>query len=233
MAKSQPTLLVVLPTGQELEGKIAYIDPDLDLALLKVEGTGFPHLTLTDISTVRQGETVIAVGNPGGGIPFAVTKGIVSAIGRLEQAGNGTWIQTDAAINPGNSGGPLLNTHGDVVGMNTVKLVKEGVQSIGFALSSTDLMTVLRRFYPNTTSSTPNSTQTTQGIGTINIQSDPENSEIWVDDKFVGNAPATLKLAAGQHLIQVKAAGHESWDRKLEVIRDSQVMLKAILDPKR
>ncbi len=233
LAKSQSTLLVVMPTGQELEGKVMYIDPDLDLALLKVDGTGFPHLTLTDVSTVRQGETVIAVGNPGRGIPFAATKGIVSAIGRVEQAGNGTWIQTDAAINPGNSGGPLLNTHGDVVGINTRKVVEEGVQSIGFALSSSDLMTVLLRFYPSTSASAANSTQTAQGVGTINIQSDPENSEIWVDEKFVGNAPATLKLAAGQHLVQVKATGHASWDRKLEVIKDSQVTLKAVLDPKK
>ena len=128
--------------------KIVYIDPELDVAFVKVEGTGFPHLALMDTVNVRQGQTVLAIGNPGLGMPFAATKGIVSAVGRSEMAIHGTWIQTDAAINPGNSGGPLLNTFGEVVGMNTWKIVDTGTQSIGFALSSTDLIILLHPFYP-------------------------------------------------------------------------------------
>jgi serine protease Do len=79
VAKGQEALTAILPTGQQLEAKVVHIDPDIDFALVKAEGSGFPHLTLADLATVRQGQTVIAIGNPGLGIPFSVTKGIVSA----------------------------------------------------------------------------------------------------------------------------------------------------------
>lgn len=84
---------------------------------------------------------------------FSVTKGIVSAVGKFANAGPGTWIQTHTPINPGNSGGPLLNSRGEVIGINTQKLVKKNVTGIGFALSATDLLEVLHRFYPNVSAS--------------------------------------------------------------------------------
>src|SRR5271154_1220640 len=149
LARGETKMLTLLSSGEKLEAKVVYIDPDLDIALAKVDGTDFPHLALADAATVRQGESVLAIGNPGGAMPFSVTKGIVSAVGKFPNAGPGTWIQTDATINPGNSGGPLLNGRGEVVGINTQKLVKENVSGIGFALSSSDLLGVLHRFYPN------------------------------------------------------------------------------------
>jgi hypothetical protein len=79
---------------------------------------------------------------------FSVTKGIVSAVGKFPAAGPGTWIQTDASINPGNSGGPLVNTRGEVIGLNTLKLIKKNVTGIGFALSAGDLLNILTHFYP-------------------------------------------------------------------------------------
>jgi serine protease Do len=79
---------------------------------------------------------------------FSVTRGIGSAVGRFEAAGPGTWIQTDAPINPGNSGGPLLNARGEVVGINSQKLVKKNVTGIGFALSATDLLEVSSPLLP-------------------------------------------------------------------------------------
>jgi S1-C subfamily serine protease len=81
-------------------------------------------------------------------MPFAVTKGIVSAVGKFSAAGPGIWIQTDATINPGNSGGPLLNARGQVIGINTLKLDRKSVSGIGFALSATDLLSVLLKYYP-------------------------------------------------------------------------------------
>ena len=81
-------------------------------------------------------------------MPFTVTKGIVSAVGKLSAAGPGLWIQTDASLNPGNSGGPLLNSAGEVIGINTLKLERSSVSGINFALSATDLLAVLRKFYP-------------------------------------------------------------------------------------
>jgi len=148
LARGEGSLLAILSSGEQLTAKIIHIDPDRDIALLKVEGSNFPCLTLAATGSVRQGETVIAVGNPGGGMPFTATKGIVSAVGKFPAAGPGLWIQTDAAINPGNSGGPLLNTGGKVIGINTLKVARSSVSGIGFALSATDLLTVLRKFCP-------------------------------------------------------------------------------------
>jgi serine protease Do len=93
-----------------LEAKVVYIDAEPDIALAKVEAPtadfAFPHLALADASLVQQGESVLAIGNPGDAMLFSVTMGIVSAVGKFASAGPGTWIQTDAPINPGNSGGP-------------------------------------------------------------------------------------------------------------------------------
>jgi len=229
VAKGQDALTAMLPTGQQFEAKVVYIDSAIDFALVKVEGSGFPHLTLADVTTVRQGQTVIAIGNPGLGIPFSVTKGIVSAIGRKSDASRGTWIQTDAAINPGNSGGPLLNGYGEVVGMNTSRIVRIGFQSISFALSATDLLEVLQRFYPNL-SAPQNAASHPDGFGSVTISSIPDGAEIYVDDKFVGNAQASLKLRAGTHTILLKSPGCADWLRTIEVLKDSSVALKATLE---
>jgi S1-C subfamily serine protease len=233
VVRGEQMATVVLSSGQKLEAKVAYIDPEMDIALVKVEGTGFQHLTLTDVANVRQGQTVVAIGNPGLGMPFSVTKGIVSAVGGSAMTTHGTWIQTDAAINPGNSGGPLLNAYGDVVGMNTWKVVGEGTQSLGFALSSTDLITLLHRFYPNVSasaqSSTPISSQAADGVGALSITSVPDGAEVFVDGKFVGDAPETLKLSSGPHNIKLKAEGKKDWERSIEILKDSQLNLKAQL----
>jgi Trypsin-like peptidase domain/PEGA domain len=148
VARDEESLLAVLPGGLQLEAKVVYIDSELDIALLKVAGSNFPYLILADTSLVQQGESVFAIGNPGDAMLFSVTKGVVSAVGKFDRAGPGTWIQTDTPINPGNSGGPLVNSRGEVIGISTQKLVKKDVTNIGFALSATDLLNVLRSFYP-------------------------------------------------------------------------------------
>ena len=113
---------------QQFNGKVIYRDTALDLALVKLDVEGTPSLALSPVTWLRLGQSVIAIGNPGMGLQNTVTRGIVSAVGPYSELGPGTWIQTDASINPGNSGGPLLNSHGDVIGMNTVKVVKAGVR---------------------------------------------------------------------------------------------------------
>jgi S1-C subfamily serine protease len=148
LARGEQTLLATLTSGESVDAKVVYIDSERDIALAKVEGSAFPHLRLAAADSIRQGETVIAIGNPGGAMPFSVTRGIVSAVGKFSAAGPGIWIQTDASINPGNSGGPLLNGRGEVIGINTLKLEKKNVAGIGFALSASDLLAVLQRFYP-------------------------------------------------------------------------------------
>jgi S1-C subfamily serine protease len=258
VARGEESLFTVLSTGRQVEAKVVYIDADLDIAFAKVDapaGKGeFPHLVLTTTNGVRQGESVLAIGNPGDAMLFSVTKGIVSAVGKFPNAGPGTWVQTDAPINPGNSGGPLLNARGEVIGINTQKLIKKNVTGIGFALSSTDVLEVLHRFYPNlAVSSAPavqiaspaaasesaDSTESTgtaaaaapEGVGTVTVSSEPDGAEIFVDDKFHGNTPATLKLPAGRHVIVLKFPRRADWRRTLEVLKSSKVSLKAALDP--
>ena len=148
LARDEESLQARFVGGVELTADVAYIDDNLDIALLKVEGTTFPHLVLADTDTVRQGQQVLAVGNPGQAMLFSVTKGIVSAVDELPKVGPGTWIQTDAQLNPGNSGGPLVNMQGEVVGIATSRPAGGNTTGIGFALSASDLMRVLRNIYP-------------------------------------------------------------------------------------
>ena len=114
-------------------------DPRTDLALLKVDGQeAFAIAPLGDSSKVSIGEWVVAIGNPFG-LSHTVTAGIVSAVGRSEVQPQGrqmyaSFIQTDASINPGNSGGPLVNTRGEVIGINTA--IRGDGQGIGFAIPS-------------------------------------------------------------------------------------------------
>jgi S1-C subfamily serine protease len=105
---------------------------NLDIALLKIEGYYTP-LVLGNSDEVQVGEKVIAIGNPLG-LQFSVSEGIVSAVDRIGMNEISGYIQTDAALNPGNSGGPLINTKGQVIGINNFK-VGSG-ESLGFALES-------------------------------------------------------------------------------------------------
>ena len=150
VARGEESMLVILSDGDQIRGEVEFVDAEMDIALLKVPGENYATLPLREAAGVREGEEVVAIGNPGDAMQFSVTKGIVSAVGRFPNAGPGTWIQTDTPINPGNSGGPLLDPHGNVIGISTLKLVKKNVTSIGFALSATDLIEVLHRFYPET-----------------------------------------------------------------------------------
>jgi S1-C subfamily serine protease len=89
--------------------KAIFADHGRDLAFIKVEATGAPHLMLAEISKVVPGQSVVAIGNPAAGMRDTATRGIVSAMRANPSLGHGKWIQTHAAINPGNSDGPLPN----------------------------------------------------------------------------------------------------------------------------
>lgn len=105
----------------------------LDIALLKIEiNDSYDFLEFGNSGDVKIGEKIIAIGNPLG-LSFSVTEGIVSATGRKVSGSPGEYIQTDAALNPGNSGGPLINTDGEVIGVNNYKVQGD---NIGFALES-------------------------------------------------------------------------------------------------
>jgi serine protease Do len=269
VARADSDLVAVLPSGAKLPAKVVCIDAELDIALVKAAAPSadfvFPRLPIADSSLVHQGEPVLAIGSPGDGMLFSATKGIVSSIGHFPNAGPGTWIQTDAQINPGNSGGPLVNLHGEVIGLNTSKILRKEVTGISFALSAGDLLNVLKRFYPdlaapttinaashssrpqppsNTGESAPTpvneeaqpsatfaaqapATSSPSGFGTITITSDPEDAELYVDGKFHGNSPATLKLPAGSHAFVLKSPGLPDYMRTIEVPASSKLTLKA------
>ncbi|MDR1777782.1 MAG: DegQ family serine endoprotease [Desulfovibrio sp.] len=121
--------------GETLSAKLVGSDEDSDLALLKLEAKkSLPYLSFGDSDALKVGEWLLAIGNPFG-LENTVTAGILSAKGRNIHAGPfDNFLQTDASINPGNSGGPLLNTNGEVVGINTA-IIASG-QGIGFAIPS-------------------------------------------------------------------------------------------------
>lgn len=138
--------------GSEHEAYVMGTDPAIDLALLKVEAEGLPTLALGDSEALRVGEWVVAIGNPAN-FDHSVTVGVVSGKGRRFPLGGtdyslSEFIQTDAAINFGNSGGPLLNTRGEVVGINTA-ITRSGanglIQGIGFAIPIDKVRSVLEQ----------------------------------------------------------------------------------------
>jgi len=137
MVREVDRITVTLGDGRKFEAKLIGADPKSEVALIKIEdGDDFPYLELGDSAALQVGEWVLAAGNPFG-LSQTVTAGIVSAKGRRETgiAEYGNFIQTDAAINPGNSGGPLLNIHGEVVGINTAIYTRTGgYMGIGFAI---------------------------------------------------------------------------------------------------
>ena len=113
----------------EYEAKVIGLDPDTDLAVIKIDKEGLVPAELGDSDSVKIGEFVLAVGNPLG-MQSSVTSGIISAINRNITTDDGTQyvaIQTDAAINSGNSGGALVNSQGKVIGLNTLKLACSGI----------------------------------------------------------------------------------------------------------
>jgi serine protease Do len=129
-----------------VNARIAGIASELDLAVLKVDGVKLPALPLATYSQVRQGETVFAFGSPGG-LRNTLTHGLVSAVARqIDPDSPLIYIQTDAPINPGNSGGPLVNTRGEVVGVNTFIVSQSGgSEGLGFAIPSATARTAFRQ----------------------------------------------------------------------------------------
>ncbi|MBI4036936.1 trypsin-like peptidase domain-containing protein [Candidatus Daviesbacteria bacterium] len=132
---------VISRDGKKYEIRKIYRDPILDLAIVQIDGGDLKALEMGDSSKLKVGQTVIAIGNALGKFTNTVTTGIVSGLGRKVVAGDpfsgsaeslDDLIQTDAAINPGNSGGPLLNSAGQVIGVNVA--TTEGAQNIGFAV---------------------------------------------------------------------------------------------------
>lgn len=127
---------VALADGRKLAAKVVGTDPDTDLAILKVDSDNLPAITFAASEKLNVGDVVLAIGNPFG-VGQTVTQGIISALGRNHLGINTyeNFIQTDASINPGNSGGALINTEGNLIGINSAIYSRNGgSMGIGFAI---------------------------------------------------------------------------------------------------
>lgn len=142
------SLEVVLSDGKTYQGMVVGFDQKTDLAVVKIDATGLTAAELGVSGELEVGEKAIVIGNPGG-LTYAgsVSEGIISGLNRSLRAANDgytmNFIQTDAAISPGNSGGALVNEFGQVVGINSQKLAKDGYEGIGFAIPIDEALPVL------------------------------------------------------------------------------------------
>ena len=128
---------VSLADGRTVNAELEGTDPSTDIAVLKIYESGLKALSFANSESLQPGQIAIAIGNPLG-LQHTVTAGVVSALGRTLRANNGRLIddiiQTDASLNPGNSGGPLVNSFGQVIGVNTATIIS--AQGLCFAVSS-------------------------------------------------------------------------------------------------
>lgn len=143
---------VTLENGTTHNANVVWSDSDLDLSIIKIPMKGLTYASLGDSKQIKVGQTVYAIGNPiGYEFQRTVTSGIISALNRtikIEEDNKISYmnnlIQTDAGINPGNSGGPLINSAGDVVGINTIKITS--AEGIGFAVPINCVKPIIQRF---------------------------------------------------------------------------------------
>lgn len=148
---------VSLYSGEKVKAEVVGADALTDLAVLKIDGKYVNEVaSFGDSSQLRTGDEVIAIGNPlGEEFSRTVTQGIVSATERSISVNTsaGEWeitaIQTDAAINPGNSGGALINANGEVIGINSLKIAEDGVEGLGFAIPSNDVIPIAEELINN------------------------------------------------------------------------------------
>jgi len=211
---------------------------DLDLAVLKIEGSDFPTLKLGDSNKTRIGDWVVAIGNPYG-FDHTVTVGVLSSTEREIPISdsNGTrnyqhLLQTDASINPGNSGGPLLNLAGEVIGINTA--VSTQAQGIGFAIPTSTIMEVLDNLKNNTT--IPKKPE--PFIGATIVTLTPEYAErlgvkgvegSWVRDVLFGSPAYKADLRAYDVITGMDGESYKDNTSLIEAIQKKNVGDKATL----
>lgn len=196
-------ITVRLADGREFPADMIGSDPDFDLAVLRLKkAKNLPGVKMGDSGGILIGETVIAIGNPYG-FSHTVTTGVVSALNRTistDRGRIGNFIQTDAAINPGNSGGPLLNIHGELIGINTAIHAKG--EGIGFAIPINKAKSVVAELI-----STGHVAPIWLGLFGQNIDQDmalyfklPSLNGMIITDTFPGSPARTADIKAGDVL---------------------------------
>ncbi|MBN1855779.1 MAG: trypsin-like peptidase domain-containing protein [Dehalococcoidia bacterium] len=146
------TVTVVLDDGRTFQAEEVLVDPITDLAVVKIDETGLPVAEVGDVSSIRVGDPLVAIGNSLG-MGISATSGIASAVGvSLDESSGATvldLVQTDAAINPGNSGGPLVNAAGEVIGINSIKIATVGVEGMGYAITINQALPIIQELIEN------------------------------------------------------------------------------------
>ncbi len=227
---------VTLSDGREYEASIVGTDEASDLAVIKVEETGLPEATFGKSSDLELGELVVAIGNPLG-YDNTVTDGIVSGLNRQlsDYTDAMTLIQTNAAINSGNSGGALVNSKGEVVGINSAKLVYDNAEGMGFALSIDEVKPIVEQLISQGNVSRPY-----MGVVINNeYQVDAETAEkyeipmgILIESVVDGGPAQKAGLRAGDIIYKVDDRMIQTYDDLSEIIASHEVgdVLRVLAD---
>ena len=229
---------VIFSDGKEVNAKVVNYDAERDIAVIKItDDVKMPGIAqLGDSSTVKAGEEVIAIGNPlGKEFSSTVTKGIVSSPNRKMKTENGNvldYIQTDTAINSGNSGGPLINTKGEVIGINTAKKVGEDIEGIGFAIPINEVKTRLGSLSKpilklgitarTVTPELAKENKLEEGVYVVGVQefSPAEKAGLKIGDLIVEFGGKRVKTL--EELNQVKSQYNDGDSVPVEIIRDGK-----------
>jgi len=187
-------IVITVDGGESTTAELIGADSLTDIAVLKIDAKyATTALDFGDSSTLRAGDTVLAIGNPLGlDLSNTVTQGIVSAVDRTVAVSTsaGEWdlnvIQTDAAINPGNSGGALVNTSGQVIGINSLKISEDGVEGLGFAIPSNDLVPIINEIIESGQVERPYI-----GVGLASLEQIPQTYVQNLPDNVEGGAMVT------------------------------------------
>ncbi|MFR6290084.1 MAG: S1C family serine protease [Peptococcaceae bacterium] len=221
------SVTVTLNDGTEYDARIVGSDSSSDLAVLKVEANGLPTAEFGDSDELQIGELVVAIGNPLG-YENTVTDGIVSGLNRqlTNYTDTMTLIQTNAAINSGNSGGALVNSKGEVVGINSAKLVASNAEGMGFALSINEVKPILEELISKGHVSRPYLGVTINS----NYQVDEDTAEkyeipmgIQIADVVKGGPADKAGLRAGDIIYKVDDTLIQSFEDLSDIIDNSQV----------
>ncbi|ASB90717.1 S1C family serine protease [Bacillus sonorensis] len=218
---------ISLYNGKTADAKIVGSDALTDLAVLQIKSKGVEKVAgFGDSSKLRAGEKVIAIGNPLG-LQFSrtVTEGIISGVNRTIEVSTseGKWdmnvLQTDAAINPGNSGGPLINSSGQVIGINSLKISQSGVESLGFAIPSNDVQPIVDELLQKGKVERP-----FLGVQMIDMQQVPEqyqqnalglfgeqlNKGVYIDKVSPGSPAKDAGMKAGDVIVKMNGKNVET-----------------------
>lgn len=229
---------VIFSDEKEVDAKVVNYDVERDVAVVKItDDVKMPGIAkLGDSANVKAGEEVIAIGNPlGKEFSSTVTKGIVSSPNRKMKTENGNvleYIQTDAAINPGNSGGPLINSKGEVIGINTAKKVGEDIEGIGFAIPINEVKARLDSLSKpilklgitarTVTPELAKENKLEEGVYVVGVQefSPAEKAGLKIGDLIVEFGGKRVKTL--EELNQVKSQYNDGDTVPVEVIRDGK-----------